>query len=234
MAKTKTIFTCQSCGYQTVKWLGKCPDCSAWNTMIEEIISHKSGSAKGKRKKNIEIINLNEVSTENSEVIVTPLKEFNRVMGGGIVPASVVLISGEPGIGKSTFMLQLSNVLAKNHKILYVSGEESLEQIKTRADRLNTSNAQNIKTLSTVELPEIEFAIEQTSPDFVIVDSIQTLYHPDLSGAQGNVSQVRECSSTLFRLAKEKGFTLLLVGHVTKEGSIAGPRVLEHLVDVVL
>ena len=202
--------------------------------MIEEIVSHKSNNTNKRNNKSLEILNLNEVSTQNSKVIVTSLKEFNRVMGGGIVPASVILISGEPGIGKSTFLLQLSNLLAEKNSVLYVSGEESLEQIKTRANRLNTTNAKNIKTLSTVELPDIEFALEQTSPDFVIIDSIQALYHPDLTGAQGNVSQVRECSSRLFRLAKEKGFTLLLVGHVTKEGSIAGPRVLEHLVDVVL
>lgn len=237
MAKSKSIFTCQHCGYQTSRWLGKCPECNQWNTFEEEIVAEKGRYDFKQKKTNsaqVSLRKISEIRTENHHRVKTGMTEFDRVLGGGFVPDSVVLFSGEPGIGKSTFILQICNKIGNRQKILYISGEESPEQIKKRADRLKVNPSHDIYFISSVNLMEIDEAIQSADPDVVIIDSIQTIYHPDLESAPGNVSQVKECSSFLFRKAKERGFILVLVGHVTKDGAIAGPKILEHLVDVVL
>jgi DNA repair protein RadA/Sms len=182
----------------------------------------------------LQIQKISSIRTEKYQRIQTGICEFDRVLGGGLVPDSVILFSGEPGIGKSTFILQICDKIAVSKKVLYISGEESPEQIKKRADRLRINTQGDIYFFSSVNLMEIDQAIQKEKPDIVIIDSIQTIYHPDLESAPGNVSQVKECSSFLFRKAKEDGFILLLIGHVTKDGSIAGPKIMEHLVDVVL
>jgi DNA repair protein RadA/Sms len=238
MAKRKTKFMCQECGYESPKWMGKCPGCGEWNKMVEEIevvgsrkgaFAHSqglSGSSKATAITSIEITNEARVHTD--------LQELNRVLGGGVVPGSLVLIGGDPGIGKSTLLLQVSSQLAKKgQSVLYISGEESLRQTKLRADRLGVSS-ENLLVYSETNLDEISRTIESLAPSFVIIDSIQTVYHPDITSAPGSVSQVRECTAELMRIAKTKGIAIFIVGHVTKEGSIAGPRLLEHMVDTVL
>jgi DNA repair protein RadA/Sms len=238
MAKRKTKFTCQACGYESAKWMGKCPGCGAWNTLTEEIEPGKSsrklaftasmneGVSKPIRLQDVETIQEPRIKTDNHE--------FNRVLGGGIVRGSLVLIGGDPGIGKSTLLLQISSQLAsKNQNVLYISGEESVKQTKIRADRLRVDSS-SLFVLAETDLEFITKSIEETQPSFVIIDSIQTVYHPDIQSAPGSVSQVRECTSELMRIAKSKGIAIFIVGHVTKEGAIAGPRLLEHMVDTVL
>lgn len=237
MAKRKTKFICQECGYESPKWMGKCPGCGAWNKMVEEVektttrrgaFAHTEGSIAAKPMR------ISDIEIENEARIHTNSLELNRVLGGGIVRGSLVLIGGDPGIGKSTLLLQVSSQLAnKNHSVLYISGEESLRQTKLRAERLGiTSN--RLTVYAETNLEEISATIESTRPEFVIIDSIQTIYHPEITSAPGSVSQVRECTAVLMRMAKIKGIAIFIVGHVTKEGSIAGPRLLEHMVDTVL
>ncbi len=236
MAKKKTKFICQSCGYESPKWMGKCPGCEAWNTFVEEI------EAKPSRRgafvhSNSSIVTkpspISSIETSSEPRMYTSISEFNRVLGGGIVRGSLVLIGGDPGIGKSTLLLQVSSQLASKEKVLYISGEESVKQTKLRSDRLGVISDQ-LFVLAETDLEYISQAIEQTNPGFVVVDSIQTVYHSDVTSAPGSVSQVRECTSELMKIAKTKGIAIFIVGHVTKEGSIAGPRLLEHMVDTVL
>ena len=233
-SKTKTIFRCQECGYASVKWLGKCPDCGKWNTFVEE--KEIQASRQGMRALtgfSSEVVSLGSIPAENFVRVRTGIGEFDRMLGGGLVPGSIVLLGGPPGIGKSTLMLQVSNALSKNSKVLYVSGEESLSQIKSRADRLNIKDG-DLFLVSETNLQTILDAIDKVKPQFVVIDSIQTTYREDLSGAPGSVGQIRECAAELLRFSKSKNITVFLLGHVTKEGDIAGPRVLEHIVDTVL
>ncbi|WP_127584078.1 DNA repair protein RadA [Paenibacillus koleovorans] len=236
MAKTKTKFCCQECGYESPKWLGKCPGCQAWNSFVEELEAParpRGLTSTGTHAKEIatSIIHI-ESSHENR--ILTPMAELNRVLGGGIVPGSLILVGGDPGIGKSTLLLQTSfGLTTKQLKVLYISGEESARQIKLRADRLNALS-EFLLVLCETNLDLIEEAIQQVEPDLLIIDSIQTVYHPAVTSAPGSVAQVRECTSHFMRIAKGRGIATVLVGHVTKEGAIAGPRLLEHMVDCVL
>ncbi|MED3624839.1 DNA repair protein RadA [Neobacillus thermocopriae] len=239
MAKRKTKFICQECGYESPKWMGKCPGCSQWNKMVEEVevtgaarrgaFTHSQGSTILTKPTPI-----TSIETVNEPRILTELNEFNRVLGGGVVKGSLVLIGGDPGIGKSTLLLQVSSQLAnKGHLVLYISGEESLRQTKLRAERLHIAS-NNLFVYSETNLEEINRTIDSINPSFVIIDSIQTVFHPDVTSAPGSVSQVRECTAELMRIGKTKGIAIFIVGHVTKEGSIAGPRLLEHMVDTVL
>ncbi|MFE1246185.1 DNA repair protein RadA [Fictibacillus sp. NPDC058756] len=237
MAKVKSIFMCQDCGYESPKWMGKCPGCQAWNTMVEETIRPEknvrglsSGDSNLKQKPQ----SIVEVKSEQEPRIPTNYQEFNRVLGGGIVPGSLVLVGGDPGIGKSTLLLQTSAQLAqKGERVLYISGEESVKQTKLRADRLEIS-AKDLFVLAETDLELIEQAMADIMPSVMIIDSIQTVYRSEVTSAPGSVSQVRECTSHLMRMAKTKGIAIFIVGHVTKEGAIAGPRLLEHMVDAVL
>ncbi|MEK3719610.1 MULTISPECIES: DNA repair protein RadA [unclassified Paenibacillus] len=236
MAKQKTKFCCQECGYDSPKWLGKCPGCQAWNTFVEEIetisktqMTHSS--LLHTKEKAVSIIN---IKSGEEQRILTGNKELNRVLGGGLVPGSLLLVGGDPGIGKSTLLLQTSHDLTQvGKKVLYVSGEESIRQTKLRADRLNASS-EMLYVLCETNLELIEESIAEVQPDFLVIDSIQTVYHPAVTSAPGSVSQVRECTGHFMRIAKIKGIATVLVGHVTKEGAIAGPRMLEHMVDCVL
>jgi len=236
MGKQKTKFYCQDCGYESIKWLGKCPGCGAWNTFVEEIqkIMKTQGmdsSLFQTKEKPQPIINI-ESSPEPR--VITENRELNRVLGGGFVPGSLILVGGDPGIGKSTLLLQTSYSLTKSgQKVLYISGEESVKQTRLRADRLNAMSPL-LYVLCETNLESIEEAIREVEPDFMVIDSIQTVYHPSVTSAPGTVSQVRECTGYFMRIAKTKGIATVLVGHVTKEGAIAGPRMLEHMVDCVL
>jgi len=237
MAKTKTTFFCQNCGVESAKWVGKCPSCDEWNTFAEEIVTKPDANTKiwdktsGKNKPNRPVL-LRDVSSEQQARIKTPDGELNRVLGGGIVPGSLVLCGGEPGIGKSTLFLQLA--LAQNdYKFLYISGEESPQQIKLRADRMKM-NSDNCFLLAETSLENVFAQIAETKPAVVIVDSIQTLHTAKIDATAGSVSQVRECTSQLLRFAKSTDVPVFLIGHITKEGTIAGPKVLEHMVDTVL
>ncbi len=237
MVKRKNKFVCQDCGYESAKWMGKCPGCSNWNTMVEEIQAPASGgrhisSNAGKKVSKPEKITA--LESQKEPRITTEMKEFNRVLGGGIVPGSLVLIGGDPGIGKSTILLQISSQIAKKKMpVLYVSGEESTRQTKLRAERLGVDE-DALYVLSETNLQDIANQIEQLQPQLVIIDSIQTIYREEVASAPGSVSQVRECTGELMRIAKTSHISIFIVGHVTKEGSIAGPRLLEHMVDAVL
>lgn len=236
MSKQKTKFCCQDCGYESPKWMGKCPGCGAWNTMVEEIetVVKTQGmlaSALRTKEKPVPII---QIESSPEPRVLTDNQELNRVLGGGIVPGSLILVGGDPGIGKSTLLLQTSHALAKTgQKVLYISGEESVKQTKLRADRLGAMSP-NLYVLCETNLELIEEAINEIEPNFAVIDSIQTVYHPAIQSAPGTVSQVRECTGHFMRMAKGKGIATVLVGHVTKEGAIAGPRMLEHMVDCVL
>ncbi len=239
MAKTKTSYFCQNCGYNSPKYLGRCPTCSEWNTFVEEVLASnepEKGDWKFTSKGGIKNVNkpksLNEIATQERYRIVTDDAELNRVLGGGIVPGSLVLIGGEPGIGKSTLMLQIALSL-KDYQILYVSGEESDQQIKMRAERLSFSN-DRCYILTETSTDNIFKQIEQIEPDIVIIDSIQTLHSPLIESGAGSVSQVKECAAELMRFAKESDIPVIMIGHITKDGSLAGPKVLEHMVDTVL
>lgn len=242
MAKSKSAYFCQSCGYESPKWLGQCPSCKQWNTFVEEVVTTSSsrvpewrsttvGSGATKRTNKAAIIH--EIVYSEEQRILTPDKEFNRVLGGGIVPGSLVLIGGEPGIGKSTLMLQLALSLPEV-RTLYISGEESEQQIKMRAERLSQSSKANCYILTESSTQNIFKQIEVVNPNVIVIDSIQTLHSSQIESAPGSVSQVRECTAELLRFAKETNTPVLIVGHITKDGSIAGPKVLEHMVDTVL
>lgn len=236
MAKKKTKFCCQSCGYESPKWLGRCPGCGEWNSFVEEIevISKSRGVFQHSEASSQKAVPIVSIETQEEQRFETSMVELNRVLGGGIVPGSLVLIGGDPGIGKSTLLMQLSADLSnRGHRVLYVSGEESLKQTRLRASRLGVQSKE-LFIYAETDLELIRHSIEEVQPRFIIVDSIQTVHHPEVTSAPGSVSQVRECTSELMRIAKTKGIATFLVGHVTKEGQIAGPRILEHMVDTVL
>jgi len=233
MATGKSRYICQSCGYMTPKWLGKCPDCGQWNSLMEEQLE-SPGSKKRAGEKAAAPIPITQVKSESQSRFPTGIGEFDRILGGGVVPGSLVLVGGDPGIGKSTLLLQVASKLSSHHKeILYVSGEESAAQTKQRAERLGTLS-QKLLVFTEVDLEKILDYVEVTNPPVTIVDSIQTVYHPELNGAPGSVSQIRECTDRFMRLAKSRNVAFFLIGHVTKSGAIAGPRLLEHMVDTVL
>jgi len=231
--KQKSIYICQNCGYQSSKWLGKCPECGNWNTFSEEIQEKTIAAAQSKSFKKASVIQkLSDVRTKKLERIDMQSTELNRVLGGGLVPGSVVLIGGEPGIGKSTLLLQTALKMNKQ-KVLYISGEESAEQINLRAQRINFEN-DYLYLLTETIVENIIFQTKENSPDLLIIDSVQTLQSEKLESAPGTVSQIRECSNAIIEMAKTLNIPVFLVGHITKDGSIAGPKVLEHMVDTVL
>ncbi len=236
MPKAKSVFFCQECGYESAKWMGQCPACHAWNSFVEEPkASSRTGSAgNAARHPSRMPVRISEVSAEKDERLMTGIGELDRVLGGGIVKGSLVLIGGDPGIGKSTLLLQVFLKLSEEgHKLLYISGEESLGQIRMRAERLS-GGARELLLLCETDLSAIEAVIDKEEPEMVVIDSIQTMMSPEVTSAPGSVSQVRETTATLLRIAKSGGITMFIVGHVTKEGAVAGPRVLEHMVDTVL
>ncbi len=237
MAKGKnvSVYFCQNCGHESTKWMGQCPGCREWNTFVEEIIDKKSvGKTKASSDKEASHpVSLSGIQYEQEERIATDFPELDRVLGGGIVPGSLVLVGGDPGIGKSTLLLQVCQKLSGKMDVLYISGEESLQQIKMRAERIGEFS-ERLTLLCETNLDLITRVIEREQPRMVIIDSIQTMYSDDVSAAPGSVSQVREATGILMRIAKEKGTAIFIVGHVTKEGVVAGPRVLEHMVDTVL
>lgn len=242
MAKTKSAYFCQSCGYESPKWLGQCPSCKQWNSFVEEVVEKSSSrvpewrstsTVPGTNKRSNKAAIIHEIVYSEEQRILSPDKEFNRVLGGGIVPGSLVLIGGEPGIGKSTLMLQLALSIPQV-KTLYISGEESEQQIKMRAERLSQSSNANCYILTETSMQNIFKQIDQVEPNVVVIDSIQTLHTEQIESAPGSVSQVRECTAELLRFAKETNTPVFIVGHITKDGSIAGPKVLEHMVDTVL
>ena len=230
MAKLKTSYFCQSCGTQHSQWQGQCKSCREWNTIVEEVVEKQPKSAINTDKQHI--INIIEVETKDEPRIKTPSEELNRVLGGGIVLGSVTLIGGEPGIGKSTLLLQLALKMKK--KILYVSGEESASQIKMRADRLTEMQNPNCFLFTETSMEKILYEAQKLLPDFMIIDSIQTLHSSNIESSAGSVSQIRECSNEIIKFAKKHNIPVFLVGHITKDGHIAGLKLLEHMVDVVL
>jgi DNA repair protein RadA/Sms len=236
MAKVKTVYTCSDCGGQSPKWQGQCPHCEQWNTLIEGI--SETPVAKGVNRFSAvggsgKLIKLAELAAHEEPRVPTGIGEFDRVLGGGLVPGGVVLIGGDPGIGKSTLLLQALTQIGANSRTLYVSGEESAQQIALRASRLQL-DARELKLLAEIQLEKIQAVLSAEKPDVVVIDSIQTVYSEALTSAPGSVAQVRECAAQLTRYAKQSGCSVVFVGHVTKEGAIAGPRVLEHIVDTVL
>ena len=236
MAKAKTTaFFCQNCGYESAKWQGQCPACHEWNTFTEEPVVKAAGSAAVKKAAaEIKPVRLSEVHTDEKQRISSGMEELDRVLGGGIVAGSLMLVGGDPGIGKSTLLLQVCHNLTRDgHKVLYVSGEESAQQIKLRAQRIGDFK-DDLMLLCETNLELVRAVIEKTKPEIVVIDSIQTMYHETVSAAPGSVSQVREATNVLMQIAKGMGISIFLVGHVTKEGVVAGPRVLEHMVDTVL
>ncbi len=238
MSKLKdvTVFFCQECGYESSKWMGQCPACKSWNTMVEERVKKSSGSLTASVKSSADVspVALSKIELGNEDRVSTHMEELDRVLGGGIVPGSLVLVGGDPGIGKSTLLLQMCRLLAADsHKVLYISGEESLKQIKLRASRIGTFS-DNLLLLCETDLGVIEEVIRKSAPEMVVIDSIQTMSSSDISSAPGSVSQVREATALLLGLAKGLTCSIFIVGHVTKEGTVAGPRVLEHMVDTVL
>ncbi|MDD4424498.1 MAG: DNA repair protein RadA [Mariniphaga sp.] len=233
MTRLKTVYICQSCGSQTPKWMGKCPSCGEWNTLIEEVVEKKKSElSHSMRLRGNQPLTLEAISIEKMERIQVGISEFDRVLGGGIVPGSIILLGGEPGIGKSTLVLQLALKLT-GKKILYVSGEESLQQIKLRAGRLGLNNS-NCLFLSETLLEQVMDQLGSILPQLLIIDSIQTIYTERVESSPGSVTQVRECASAIIKAAKEKHMAVILIGHINKEGSLAGPKVLEHMVDSVL
>ena len=233
MAKSSTVFVCSNCGNESSKWFGKCPACNEWNTCYEEKLTTKSGSSKSNTKKKVEPIKLNEVKKQDIERTSTGFTELDRVLGGGLVKGALTLLGGEPGIGKSTLILQICDKIKGEGKVLYISGEESAEQIKIRADRLKINN-DDIIFLGETDIDVIQNTILQINPKLVIIDSIQTMYSDEITSGPGSVSQVREITSRIMKMCKQEAITTIIIGHVTKDGNIAGPRVLEHMVDTVL
>ena len=239
MAKAKSIHVCSACGYESPRWYGKCPACEAWNSLEETMAASSEALPRQKEKKQrggtgAQVLSIRDIEADDQMHQPTGMEELDRVLGGGIVEGSLTLLGGEPGVGKSTLLLQICSKLAQAGKtVLYISGEESARQIKLRAKRVGAGH-EGLLVLAENAMDEIEDKLEKTAPDLVIVDSIQTMYRPEMASAPGSVSQVRECASLFMRYAKTNGCAIFLVGHVTKDGSIAGPRVLEHMVDVVL
>lgn len=236
MAKGKTnVYFCQNCGYESAKWMGQCPGCHEWNTFVEEMIDKKSaGKGKASGSEAAKSVRLSAIEMKQDKRISTNIAELDRVLGGGIVQGSLMLVGGDPGIGKSTLLLQVCrNLAAQGVAVLYISGEESLQQIKIRADRIGTFG-DSLSLLCETNLDNIKTVIDREKPQIVVIDSIQTMYHEDISSAPGSVSQVRESTGILMQIAKGMGISIFIVGHVTKEGVVAGPRVLEHMVDTVL
>jgi DNA repair protein RadA/Sms len=233
MSKTKKAYFCQQCGHESAKWLGKCPACGEWNSFVEEIVSKPSSTQSVNGKASIKPVRINDISIEEHNRILLANNEMNRLLGGGLVAGSIALIGGEPGIGKSTLSLQIA-LQQSNLKTLYVSGEESASQIKLRAERLGGGNNSNCYILPETLLENILLQANEINPDFVVIDSIQTIYTEKLDSSPGSVSQIRECAALLMRYAKESNTPVFVIGHITKDGSIAGPKILEHIVDVVL
>lgn len=237
MAKSKTsVFFCQNCGFESSKWAGQCPACKEWNTFVEEVINRPTGRTASVRKtvSEVKTSTIASIASKSEERVKTGMEEFDRVLGGGIVRGSMVLVGGDPGIGKSTLLLQLCRNLSRSKiRLLYISGEESLQQIRLRAERMGDFG-DSLELLCETALDVISGVIERQKPDIVIIDSIQTMYSETVSSAPGSISQVREATAVLMQLAKGQGVTVFVVGHVTKEGTVAGPRVLEHMVDTVL
>ena len=236
MAKPKTIYRCTECGYESAKWNGKCPSCGAWNTLEEDVPLPAQAVGNSRRKPvdlSDKIQELDEVDTTADVRYHTGVGELDRVLGGGLVRGSIVLLGGEPGIGKSTLLLQICQYFGESHSVLYVSGEESAKQIKLRAQRLGVTT-RSLYLLTVTDAQSICDTISASRPDIVIIDSIQTMYNSELETAAGSVGQVRECTAKLLNFAKESNIAIIIIGHVTKEGNIAGPRLLEHMVDVVL
>ncbi len=238
MAKNTTVFFCRECGFESAKWMGQCPGCHAWNTFTEEPVRKSAPASSVKREqrpfRQARTVLIRDIDLSESKRISSGMSELDRVLGGGIVPGSLVLLGGDPGIGKSTILLQVCRYLSEHGtKVLYISGEESLQQVKMRAVRMGEFSGE-LKLASETDLSDIEELIREEKPEVTIIDSIQTMYREDISSAPGSVSQVRECTNTLLQIAKQDGVTVFLVGHVTKEGTVAGPRVLEHMVDTVL
>jgi len=230
MSKTRTKYVCSECGYESLRWVGRCPNCGSWNSFVEEIFETKKSGGSKKKSESVPLKLTDEIP-QSEDRIQTGIKEFDRVLGDGIMPGSVVLIGGDPGVGKSTLVMQAAGKITD--KVLYVTGEESFRQINLRAKRLKI-RSENILIYPETNLEFITDQIKNESPALVIVDSIQTIYNPDFDNAPGTITQIRECTSSLMQLAKAKGCAVIVVGHVTKEGFIAGPKVLEHIVDTVL
>jgi len=235
MAKgAKAVFFCQNCGHESSKWLGQCPGCREWNTFTEEIVHKSAGSNKARRLTDVEPVKLSDIKMSEQSRLSSGMAELDRVLGGGIIEGSLVLVGGDPGIGKSTLLLQVcKNLTDQKRKVLYISGEESLQQIKMRAARIGQIGDE-MMLLCETNLEAIRSAIDKQKPDVVVVDSIQTMYNEEVSSAPGSVSQVRETTAVFMQIAKGMAITVFIVGHVTKEGVVAGPRVLEHMVDTVL
>lgn len=234
MSKTKYVVRCQECGYLSPKWMGKCPNCGEWNTMVEETVPGEASLAGRARKAGEQPQRITEIAVSDKQRLSTQIPEFDRVLGGGIVAGSLILLGGQPGIGKSTLLLQVSYKIAQaGHVVLLVSGEESLHQLRLRADRLGTIT-DNLLILAETDIEQIHQAVEQLNPSLLIVDSIQTVFHPEIASPPGNITQLRECTAFICQFAKTRNIPVFIVGHVTKEGSIAGPRLLEHMVDSVL
>lgn len=239
VTKNKSVYVCQNCGYESVKWYGRCPDCGEWNSLVEEVRQQVSaGSAKAKSAsaapaRTASVARLNEISSDESLRYKTGVLELDRVLGGGVVPGSVMLLSGDPGIGKSTLLLQICQYLCEGLKILYVSGEESARQLKLRANRLGVDSG-NLYVAATTDIESVLETVRQLSPDMVMIDSIQTMNLSGISSSSGSITQVRECTQVLIGIAKGSEIPVFIVGHVNKDGAIAGPKVLEHMVDAVL
>ena len=235
--KFKTVFICQKCGYESPKWAGKCPDCGEWNSLVEEVKAQETKKPAARTRSftqfDSEVIKLSDSKTVHEDRICTHISEFDRLLGGGLVKGQLTLLAGAPGIGKSTLMLQVAAQLAQDRKVLYISGEESVNQISGRAQRLGVKG-DNIFLHCETDIQKIVESVENVNPDVLILDSIQTVYHPEFTSSAGTVAQVRECTSELVRLCKPKGIITFVLGHVTKDGELAGPKILEHMVDTVL
>jgi DNA repair protein RadA/Sms len=237
--KLKAVYRCQECGFASPKWGGQCTDCGAWNSLVEEAVVAPSATTGGRSAPrpltdfSSEIVALKEAAADRQTRIAVGIEELDRMVGGGLVDGQVILLAGPPGIGKSTLMLQVADRLARSGRVLYVTGEESLGQVSGRAERLG-AKAEDVFLLAETSLSKILDAVEEKDPKVLVLDSIQTVYHPELGGSPGSVGQVRECAAELLRAAKKSGRVLFILGHVTKEGSVAGPKVLEHIVDTVL
>jgi DNA repair protein RadA/Sms len=235
--KFKTVFVCQQCGFESPKWAGQCPSCQAWNTLVEEVKAQETKKAPSRTRSftdfSSKVVKLSESKAVKEPRIETHISEFDRLLGGGLVKGQLTLLAGAPGIGKSTLMLQVAAELSKERKVLYISGEESIGQISGRAQRLGVSG-ENIFLHCETDIQKIVESVESVNPDVLILDSIQTVYHPEFTSSAGTIAQVRECTSELVRLCKPKGIITFVLGHVTKDGELAGPKILEHMVDCVL